>query len=92
MIMYEVRYQKEALDDMAKLKRQEPSAFKKAIKLIDELYEHPKTGTGKPEPLSGEKAGQWSRRITKKHRLVYEIRDAQVIVIVVSAYGHYSDK
>ena len=90
--MYEVRYQKEALDDMAKLKRQEPSAFKKAIKLIDELYEHPKTGTGKPEPLSGEKAGQWSRRITKKHRLVYEIRDAQVIVIVVSAYGHYSDK
>ena len=92
MIMYEVRYQKEALDDMAKLKRQEPSAFNKAIKLIDELYEHPKTGTGKPEPLSGEKAGQWSRRITKKHRLVYEIRDAQVIVIVVSAYGHYSDK
>jgi toxin YoeB len=90
--MYEVRYQKEALDDMAKLKRQEPSAFNKAIKLIDELYEHPKTGTGKPEPLSGEKAGQWSRRITKKHRLVYEIRDAQVIVIVVSAYGHYSDK
>ena len=90
--MYEVRYQKEALDDMAKLKRQEPSAFKKAIKLIDELYEHPKTGTGKPEPLTGEKAGQWSRRITKKHRLVYEIRDAQVIVIVVSAYGHYSDK
>ncbi len=90
--MYEVRYQKEALDDMAKLKRQEPSAFKKAIKLIDELYEHPKTGTGNPEPISGEKAGQWSRRITKKHRLVYEIRDAQVIVIVVSAYGHYSDK
>lgn len=89
--MFEVRYQKEALDDMAKLKRQEPSAFKKAVKLIDELYEHPKTGTGKPEPLSGDKTGQWSRRITKKHRLVYEIRDKEVIVIVISAYGHYSD-
>ena len=90
--MYEVRYQKEAMEDMAKLKRQEPTAFKKAIKLIDELYEHPKTGTGKPEPLSGDRAGQWSHHITKKHRLVYEIRDMEVIVIVVSAYGHYEDK
>jgi mRNA-degrading endonuclease RelE of RelBE toxin-antitoxin system len=35
--MYEVRYQKEALDDLAKLKRQEPAAFNKAVKLIDEL-------------------------------------------------------
>ena len=90
--MYEVRYQKEALDDLAKLKRQEPAAFNKAVKLIDELYEHPRTGTGKPEPLSGDKVGQWSRRITKKHRLVYEIRDMEVIVIVISSYGHYEDK
>ena len=92
MTMYEVRYQKEALDDLAKLKRQEPAAFNKAVKLIDELYEHPRTGTGKPEPLSGDKVGQWSRRITKKHRLVYEIRDAEVIVIVISSFGHYEDK
>lgn len=92
MTMYEVRYQKEALDDMAKLKRQEPSAFKKAIRLIDELFEHPRTGTGKPEPLSGDRAGQWSRRITKKHRLVYEIHDMEIIVIVISTYGHYGDK
>ena len=90
--MYEVRYQKEALDDLAKLKRQEPAAFNKAVKLIDELYEHPRTGTGKPEPLSGDKVGQWSRRITKKHRLVYEIRDMEVIVIVISSYGYYEDK
>lgn len=92
MTMYDVRYQKEALDDMAKLKRQEPAAFKKAVKLIDELYEHPRTGTGKPEPLSGDRVGQWSRRVTKKHCLVYEIRDTEVIVIVISAYGHYEDK
>ena len=90
--MYEVRYQKDALDDLAKLKRQEPAAFNKAVKLIDELYEHPRTGTGKPEPLRGDKAGQWSRRITQKHRLVYEIRDLEVIVIVISSYGHYEDK
>lgn len=30
--------------------------------------------------------------ITKKHRLIYEIHDNEVVVIVISAYGHYSDK
>ena len=61
-------------------------------KLEKELMEHPKTGTGKPEPLGGNRVGQWSRRITKKHRLVYEIHDKEVVVIVLTAYGHYDDK
>lgn len=63
-----------------------------SIKLIGELYEHPRTGTGKPEPLSGDRLGQWSRRISKRHRLVYEIQDTDVIVLVLTAYGHYGDK
>jgi toxin YoeB len=30
-------------------------------------------GLGKPEPLKGDFAGWWSRRITGEHRLVYHI-------------------
>ena len=60
--------------------------------MIEELKEHPKTGTGKPEQLKGDRAGQWSRRITKKHRLIYTIQDTEVIVLVLNAYGHYDDK
>lgn len=59
---------------------------------MDELYIHPKTGTGHPEQLKGGHNNQWSRRINQKHRLIYEIRDTEVIVIIISAYGHYSDK
>lgn len=70
----------------------EPKAYKKALKLIAELYQSPRTGTGKPEQLKGEPKGRWSRRITKKHRLVYEIRDTEVIVLVLTAYGHYENK
>ena len=29
---------------------------------------------------------------TKKHRLVYQIRDMEVLVLVLTAYGHYDDK
>ena len=86
---YEVLFAKEAERDINILKKSEPTAFKKLIKLIAELYEHPMTGTGKPEKLKGDRTGQWSRRITKKHRLIYEIDGDKVYVYVLSAYGHY---
>lgn len=89
---YKIRYQRQAIEDAKKLKLEEPKAFDKLLKLEAELKEHPRTGTGKPEPLSGNRAGEWSRRITKKHRLVYEIHDTEVVVLVLTAYGHYDDK
>ena len=63
---YEIELKDQAMSDLAKLAKSEPKAFQKAQTLIDELREHPRTG--KPEQLSGDRAGQWSRRITRKHR------------------------
>jgi len=92
MIRYSVDIKESAQSDLKKLLKDEPKAYGKALQLIAELYEHPRTGSGKPEILSGDRAGQWSRRITRKHRLVYEIHDTEVIVLVLTAYGHYGDK
>ena len=89
---YEVNISQEAKDDLKRLLHDEPKAYKKAIKLISELYEHPKTGTGHPEPLKGQPEGRWSRRVTSKHRLVYRIFEAKVYVDVLATYGHYEDK
>ena len=90
---YCVEFSVEALDD---IKRLEKSGDKKALQklkvLFEELEIHPTTGTGKPEQLSGNRSGQWSRRITEKHRLIYEIFDDKVVVLVISAFGHYDDK
>lgn len=90
--MYDIIFSPRAQADIAKLKRDEPIAHKKVVKLVNELMDHPRTGTGKPEPLTGDRSGQWSRRITQKHRLIYEIFDTEVHVDVISAYGHYEDK
>lgn len=90
--MYRVDFAPEALKDMAKLRKSDPKSFKKFNALIEELKVHPKTGTGKPKPLSGNRSGQWSRKITDKHRLIYKIEDEEVIVLVLSAWGHYDDK
>ena len=66
--------------------------LQKIDRLLDELEEHPRTGTGKPEQLRGDVAGYWSRRIDKKNRLVYSIHDDVVTVEVISAAGHYENE
>ena len=89
---YSITYSPEAKEDIAKLKRSEPASFKKVVKLLNELIDHPKTGSGHPELLKGMPFNRWSRTITKKHRLVYRIFETEVHVDVISAYGHYDDK
>lgn len=90
--MYKVIITPEAASDLERLSYSEPKAYAKANRFIGELREHPKTGTGHPEPLKGKPEGRWSREITKKHRLVYRIFETEVFVDVLSAYGHYNDK
>lgn len=90
--MYKITYVPRVKKDLAKLKENEPGSFQKALNLINELVQHPRSGTGHPEQLTGKFSNQWSRRISKKHRLVYEIHDNEVVVLLLSAYGHYDDK
>ena len=55
--------------------------------LLEELTQHPFTGTGKPEQLKYNLSGCWSRRINHEHRLVYEVTEDAVFIL--SAKGHY---
>jgi len=89
---YFLDFTNKAKKDLAELKRSEIKAFIKAVKLIDELQKHPTTGTGHPEKLKGNRSGQWSRRITSRHRLVYIIDDNTIKILVVFAAKHYDDK
>jgi toxin YoeB len=66
--------------------------LRKITNLLDELKEHPTTGTGQVEKLRGNYSGYWSRRIDKGSRLVYVIEDDKVVVTIVSMKGHYGEK
>jgi toxin YoeB len=60
-------------------------------RLIEDVRRQPFSGLGKPEPLKGELAGWWSRRITAEHRLVYRVegrKDDQQMIIIQCRY-HY---
>ena len=91
-MIYHIDYTEKAIEGLIRLRDHEPKAYAKVQRLIYELKEHPKTGTGKPEQLKGDRSGQWSRRITDRHRIVYTINETEVIVLVLTTYGHYDDK
>jgi toxin YoeB len=90
--MYKIAFTKTARREVSLFEKSEPQVFRKIEKILKELALHPYTGTGKPKQLGGDRTGQWSRRITKKHRLVYKVEEAIITVLVLSTYGHYDDK
>jgi toxin YoeB len=63
------------------------SIIKKIAQLIDDIKIQPYKGLGKPEPLRHNLTGAWSRRITKEHRLIYELDLNNILIL--SAKGHY---
>mgnify|MGYP003110194476 CR=1 FL=1 len=90
---YTLDFSKTALADIDKHKKSgDKVILKKIERLLNELMEHPLTGTGQPEMLKHNLAGLYSRRINKKHRLVYSINEQVVTVYVLSVYTHYGDK
>jgi toxin YoeB len=90
---YIIELTEEAIEDIEKHKKSgDKKILIKIDKLLNELREHPLSGTGKPERLKYFELATWSRRISDKHRMVYRIEDDRVIVIVLAFWGHYDDK
>ena len=64
------------------------AVFRRLTGLLKQCQRHPFEGTGKPEPLRGDLAGWWSRRITHEHRLVYRGKDDMLEIL--ACRFHYS--
>lgn len=90
--MYTIEFSQAAVKSVAKYKKSNPVKYKKLFKLLEELMEHPRTGTGHPEPLKSGNSVTYSRRISKNDRLIYDIYEEKVIVLVLTIDGHYDDK
>ncbi len=90
---YRIGFDEHFFKDIEKHRKSgQHSIIAKIEALKNDICEHPRIGIGQPEALGYDRKGQWSRRITERHRLIYEIHDNVVTVIMISAYGHYGDK
>jgi len=78
-------------DDYAYWQGNDPETLDKINDLIKEIKRDPFRGKGKPEPLKGNLAGYWSRRITSEHRLVYRISGTKPdqTLTIIQARFHY---
>ena len=89
---YRIDFSTEVQRILKKWKKSNPRSFNKLRDLLPELEEHPRTGTGHPEPLKGGNNVTYSRRLSGHDRVIYDIYDDVVAVLVIQVGGHYNDK
>lgn len=89
---YSIEFSSGAQKVIKKWKKSNPLAFKKLYNLLPELEQHPRTGTGHPEPLKGGDSITYSSRLSAHDRIVYDIYDDVVTVLVLDVECHYTDK
>ena len=90
---YIIQLSKRALRDLQAVKKSGRKLDMRKIEILfHELEIHPKTGTGSPERLRYYEGEVWSRDVNKKDRLVYEIFEKDLLVIVIQSLGHYDDR
>lgn len=70
-----------ALDDLRYWLKTDKRQAERVLALLEEIRRTPFEGTGKPEPLRFQLAGCWSRRIDREHRLIYQVEEAEIVVI-----------
>ena len=66
---------------------QDRRTLKRINLILQDTLRHPFDGVGKPEPLRGNLAGFWSRRIDDTHRLVYTV-EGDALAIVACRYRY----
>lgn len=69
---------------------EDKKTLKKINQLLNDIVRNGNEGLGKPEPLSGNLSGFWSRRINDKDRLIYRIDDSNIDIL--ACRYHYGDK
>jgi toxin YoeB len=78
-----------AWDDYQWFLSRDRQLLKRINALIKDTLRSPHDGIGKPEALKANLTGYWSRRINDEHRLVYAVRDDDLIII--ACRYHYAE-
>lgn len=70
----------ESWEDYLYWQRTDRKILERINGLLKEISRNPFTGIGKPEPLKYKYKGFWSRRINDEHRLIYQVKDNEILI------------
>lgn len=79
--------ERHAVEDFEFWAAKNSKILKKVAELFLSICHDPFKGIGKPEMLTGNLKGYWSRRINEEHRIVYNVTEDSIII--VSCRTHY---
>lgn len=82
-----ITFSKNAWEDYTSWLTEDKTMLKKINDMVKEIQRTPYEGKGKPEPLKYDLAGLWSRRIEREHRLVYQVKENEILIF--SCKYHY---
>lgn len=76
-------------EEYEEMRQKDKKLHNAARKIIKELIRNddPSVGLGKPEPLRHNLSGFWSRRLSRKDRIVYKFDDSAIYIFALG--GHY---
>lgn len=77
----ELVWQTKAWEDYLYWQQTDAKLLHRINELIRDALRSPFKGIGKPEPLKGNYAGYWSRRINNEHRLVYALKENRLHIL-----------
>lgn len=70
----------ESWEDYLYWQKTDKKIVKRINYLLRDISRTPFTGIVKPEPLIYKLKGFWSRRIDKEHRLIYRVKDNEILI------------
>ncbi len=70
----------ESWEDYLYWQKTDKTKLKRINELIKDIIRHPFEGIGNPEPLRYKYSGFWSRRIDSEHRLIYQVREKEILI------------
>ena len=70
----------ESWEDYLYWQKTDKKNLKRINELLKDIARNPFKGIGKPEPLKYKYKGFWARRIDKEHRLIYKVKNEEILI------------
>jgi toxin YoeB len=70
----------ESWEDYLYWQKTDKKKLNRINELLKDISRTPYQGIRKPEPLKYKYSGFWSRRIDDEHRLIYQVKDDEILI------------
>ena len=89
--MRQIAFEFDSWEEYLNLQYTDKKLYNKLNDILKEMRRSsdPTQGIGQPKPLKHEYSGYYSRRLSKKDRLIYRFDESYIYIIALG--GHYDD-